>query len=143
MTTIERLQCGAFAGLVAQTVTYPIEVVRRRMQTLGLVASNDTAFMNVGVAVENTAAAAVSSSANGAAAAAAARSPPPASSPPTLVTTVRNLYLEQGIRGFYKGVAVNWMKGPVAFSISFTTFDYIQHMMETDSERARRLPGSR
>jgi len=133
VTTIERLQCGAFAGLIAQTITYPIEVVRRRMQTLGIVASNDTAFMNVGVN------AATAASANGGSAAVAAADvrPPP---PPTLVSTVRNLYLEQGLRGFFKGVAVNWLKGPVAFSISFTTFDHIQKLMETDTERARRMP---
>jgi len=98
---------------------------------LGIVASNDTAFGNVGVAASQ----ATGSSIVGGSAAAGTRASPP---PPTLFHTVRNLYLEQGARGFFKGVAVNWMKGPVAFAISFTTFDHMQQLMETDSERRAR-----
>mmetsp|Transcript_13565 Transcript_13565/g.16836 ORF Transcript_13565/g.16836 Transcript_13565/m.16836 type:complete len:148 (-) Transcript_13565:844-1287(-) len=33
---VYRLLCGAFAGLIAQTVTYPGDTVRRRMQTNGM-----------------------------------------------------------------------------------------------------------
>lgn len=35
--TLHKLGIGAFAGLVAQSCTYPLEVVRRRMQTYGMV----------------------------------------------------------------------------------------------------------
>ena len=107
---MERIQCGALAGLVAQTVTYPLEVARRRMQTIGLVGP-DTALAEIG------------------------SSKIPAMSPPTIRETVRYLYAEQGIRGFYKGVTMNWMKGPVAFGISFTVFDYVKTFLETDEER--------
>lgn len=34
---MHKLGIGAFAGLVAQSCTYPLEVTRRRMQTHGLV----------------------------------------------------------------------------------------------------------
>jgi hypothetical protein len=117
LTTPERMQCGAIAGLVAQTVTYPIEVTRRRMQTIGLV-GNETAFNNLGcggkpIAVEQ---------------------------PLSLIATVRALYTEQGVRGFFKGVTMNWVKGPIAFSISFTTFDTIQALLESESERVFKLP---
>lgn len=108
VTTLERLQCGAFSGLVAQTVTYPIEVTRRRMQTIGLVGSHETALSSC-LGDQKTMKSA---------------------SPPTLISTVTQLYREQGIRGFLKGVSVNWMKGPVAFSISFTTFDTVQRWLE-------------
>ena len=115
LTTIERMQCGAISGLFAQTITYPIEVTRRRMQTLGLVGT-DTAFGNLGVQEKASA------------------------GPPTMISTIRNLYAEQGLRGFYKGVSMNWMKGPVAFSISFTTYDTVKSLMIQESDNPFRIP---
>jgi Mitochondrial carrier protein len=35
--TLHKLGIGAFAGLIAQSCTYPLEVVRRRMQTAGMI----------------------------------------------------------------------------------------------------------
>ena len=115
LTTIERMQCGAISGLFAQTMTYPLEVPRRRMQTLGIVGT-DTAFGNLGVQEKASA------------------------SPPTLLCTIRNLYHEQGLRGFYKGVSMNWMKGPVAFSISFTAYDTVKGMLIKESDNPFRVP---
>ncbi|KAL7558500.1 hypothetical protein ACA910_008099 [Epithemia clementina (nom. ined.)] len=131
LTTMERMQCGAFAGLVAQSVTYPIEVIRRRMQTIGL---NDTALDCLGGGGGKNATTTTTTS------------PAPASTivaqpplkpqpfatpqPDTLWGTIRHLHAEQGMRGFFKGVSVNWMKGPIAFSISFTTFDIVQGLLE-------------
>lgn len=117
---MERIQCGAFAGLVAQTLTYPIEVTRRRMQTIGM--CNDSAISALGVKQK----------------AAAVTGKPPQL--PTMLSTVSDLYREQGVRGFFKGVSVNWMKGPLAFGISFTVFDTVQGWLESDTERARRFP---
>lgn len=119
VTTMERLQCGAFSGLIAQTVTYPIEVTRRRMQTIGLLNQNDTAL----------------SSCLGDVKSANSLQKQHQSQPPTLYSTIMNLYKEQGARGFVKGVSMNWMKGPVAFAISFTTFDYMKNILENSAER--------
>lgn len=119
---MERMQCGALAGLVAQTVTYPIEVTRRRMQTIGLVGyRNDTALTSLGCTSVRPASTS-------------------ATPPPTLTATIRDLYAEQGTRGFLKGVSMNWLKGPVAFSISFTAFDYVQKLLESPKEQAQRHP---
>lgn len=60
--------------------------------------------------------------------------------PPSLTEIVTELYAEQGIRGFFKGVTMNWFKGPIAFSISFTIFDVVQMFLETETERNARLP---
>lgn len=118
------MQCGAFAGLVAQTITYPIEVTRRRLQTLGLLGrSGDTALSAIGSEYGKASATKVSMT-----------------SPPNFVSIVKDLYAEQGIRGFFKGVSMNWVKGPIAFSISFTTFDIVQSLMETSVEHQQRLP---
>jgi hypothetical protein len=55
--------------------------------------------------------------------------------PPSMLLTMQHLYEEQGVRGFFKGVSMNWIKGPVAFSISFTAFDLLQGWAQTESER--------
>ena len=39
--TWHKFVCGAVAGLVAQSITYPLEVIRRRMQTTGVVSRHD------------------------------------------------------------------------------------------------------
>jgi len=123
VTTIERLQCGALSGLFAQSITYPVEVTRRRMQTIGLVGP-DTAISQLGQST---------SVSRGASTAASA-----VEIPLDMFGIIRNLYAEQGISGFFKGVSVNWIKGPLSFSISFTTFDTVQSLMETEMERAQR-----
>lgn len=93
-----------------------MEVVRRRMQTFGLV-GNDTALSSVGEAHARD-----------------------ALKLPSIGTIIRDLYQEQGVRGFFKGVSMNWMKGPIAFSISFTAYDTVKMLMETDSEKRVALP---
>ena len=130
LTMIERMQCGALSGLLAQTLTYPLEVTRRRMQTIGIVATSgkDAAVELLGKGhVRNPAEET------------AIRKVIP-DHPPSMVSIVKELYQEQGIRGFFKGVSLNYAKGPIAFSISFTVFDMIQRFLETDMERQRRLP---
>jgi len=136
VTTVERIQCGALAGLVAQTLTYPIEVTRRRMQTIGIVGihGTDSAVGALGCSTTTTT---ITTGTTIAQPNVAAPPPPP---PPGLMRTVQDLYAEQGVRGFMKGVSMNWMKGPVAFGISFTTFDHIQKWMESAKEREARLP---
>jgi len=149
-TTIERLQCGALSGLFAQTLAYPLEVTRRRMQTIGIVPTSgvDSAVVNF------TGVSQVKPSVDELQGDKAIKQAEPQQristttaisqhhKPPSMVTTMRHLFEEQGIRGFYKGVSMNWVKGPIAFSISFTTFDTIQGWIETDYEREMKKSGS-
>mmetsp|Transcript_5559 Transcript_5559/g.7909 ORF Transcript_5559/g.7909 Transcript_5559/m.7909 type:complete len:382 (-) Transcript_5559:218-1363(-) len=102
-TNWEKMKCGALSGLCAQTLTYPLEVTRRRMQTIGIVPNREAALQAFGE-----------------------KSAHHVDVPLNMRTTIIHLWQEQGIRGFFKGVSMNWMKGPVAFSISFTTFDIVQ-----------------
>lgn len=40
-------------------------------------------------------------------------------------------YREEGLRhGLYKGLSMNWIKGPIAVGISFSTFDTLKIFLE-------------
>ncbi|KAG7514022.1 mitochondrial coenzyme A transporter SLC25A42 [Solea senegalensis] len=86
----ERLAFGACAGLIGQSAAYPLDIVRRRMQTAGVTGSSYS----------------------------------------TILGTMRAIATQEGvIRGLYKGLSMNWVKGPVAVGISFTTFDIANNLL--------------
>ncbi|XP_023653686.1 mitochondrial coenzyme A transporter SLC25A42 isoform X1 [Paramormyrops kingsleyae] len=88
--TYERLAFGACAGLIAQSASYPLDVVRRRMQTAGVTGHSYS----------------------------------------TILGTMHQIVTEEGlVRGLYKGLSMNWVKGPLAVGISFTTFDLTQILL--------------
>lgn len=73
---------GAIAGLLGQSASYPLDIVRRRMQTQ------------------------------------------PGSM--TIFGVLNKVFVEEGIiHGLYKGLSLNWVKGPIAVGVSFTTFDLV------------------
>ncbi|XP_029073170.1 mitochondrial coenzyme A transporter SLC25A42 isoform X1 [Monodon monoceros] len=86
----ERMIFGACAGLIGQSASYPLDVVRRRMQTAGVTGHQRT----------------------------------------SITRTMHTIMREEGVvRGLYKGLSMNWLKGPIAVGISFTTFDLMQILL--------------
>ncbi|KAF4653834.1 hypothetical protein FOL46_008997 [Perkinsus olseni] len=74
-TAFDRLICGGFSGLVAQSATYPFDIIRRRQQVHG-----GRAFPGKGV-----------------------------------IRSLVDVARTEGVRkGLYKGLSVNWVKGPIA-----------------------------
>lgn len=90
LSPLDRMFCGAFAGLFGQSASYPLDIVRRRMQTAPLTGNSYD----------------------------------------TILHTLTKIVREEGVvGGLYKGLSLNWIKGPIAVGISFTTFDIIQQFL--------------
>ncbi|VDK32262.1 unnamed protein product [Taenia asiatica] len=87
---LESLSCGALAGVLGQTASYPLDIVRRRMQTAGVTGHPEYTRSILG--------------------------------------TMQIVHRQEGLfHGLYKGVTMNWIKGPIAAGISFTVFHRLQH----------------
>jgi len=89
---VHRLAAGALAGLLGQSVTYPLDVARRRMQVA-------TPSVGAGMAPG-----------------------PSASAWSVLVYAVRT----EGPGVLFKGLTLNWVKGPMATAVSFFCFDALK-----------------
>ena len=93
LTPTHRVLYGGVAGLCGQSISYPLDVARRRMQTGGILGNHLDRYSS-------------------------------------LRRTLSHIYRNEGIkRGLYKGLSLNFIKGPVASSISFTVFDYVNHFI--------------
>lgn len=81
---------GGIAGMLGQSSSYPLDIVRRRMQTSKKVLDGSSPYS-------------------------------------TMMGTLKKIYREEGIKnGFFKGLSMNWVKGPIAVGISFATYDQIR-----------------
>lgn len=81
---------GAISGMLGQSTSYPLDIVRRRMQTSIITGYKCN----------------------------------------TIMGTIRKIYAEEGLRkGFFKGVSMNWIKGPISVGISFATYDHVKETL--------------
>jgi hypothetical protein len=116
------------------TVTYPLDIVRRRMQTSGLVHGGHGSAIHDPVEMRL-----------GAPGIAGGGRPAYPLNPdnntldqprkPLKYTSVRQTFMHvwgrEGVRGgLFKGVTMNWIKGPIAVGISFTTFDFLKKQLD-------------
>ncbi|CAG7720576.1 unnamed protein product [Allacma fusca] len=89
---LERLIYGATAGGIAQTSSYPLDIVRRRLQVGQF--SRGYSYSIIGI--------------------------------------LKEVYREEGIfHGWFKGITLNFIKGPIAVGLSFVTFDLMQNFLRT------------
>lgn len=89
LNPLHRLLFGACAGLFGQSATYPLDIIRRRMQTDGITGPSRPEYQR-------------------------------------MWSTAKYVYTTEGLkRGLYKGLSMNWIKGPIAVGMSFTTFDLL------------------
>eukprot|EP00924_Labyrinthula_sp_SR-Ha-C_P016810 snap_masked-scaffold_6-processed-gene-15.57-mRNA-1 protein AED:0.02 eAED:0.02 QI:0/-1/0/1/-1/1/1/0/366 len=99
----ERVLFGASAGWLAQTITYPLDVVRRRMQTEGADVADLSKCRHMQRRYTG------------------------------ILSTLKLVFFEEGYRGLFKGVSLNWIKGPIALGISFSTFDFLKTNIMTNN----------
>lgn len=95
LSPIQNIIFGGTAGLVGQTVVYPIETIRRRIQVMKRQALEKDLSGHI---------------------------------PRTTATRVfLQVWKEEGIRGLYKGLSINFVKGPLALATSFTVYNWAKN----------------
>ncbi|KAI8148793.1 mitochondrial carrier domain-containing protein [Fennellomyces sp. T-0311] len=84
------LTCGAVSGLVAQTSSYPLEVIRRRMQVGGLL--HPDKFVG-------------------------------------FWETARSIYVTKGIKGYYVGLSIGYMKVAPMTAVSYYVYARLKGLL--------------
>ncbi|KAJ1659502.1 coenzyme A transporter [Dispira simplex] len=87
------LACGGLAGAMGQTVSYPIEVVRRRIQVAG--ALGRSAYSTPG-------------------------------------PIIKEIYATKGIRGFFVGLSIGYIKVTPMFAIAFFVYEEMKQLLRID-----------
>jgi solute carrier family 25 protein 42 len=136
-STLERLLYGGIAGLAGQSSTYPLDIVRRRMQTEGF-----TPFHAHVTSATRTVSGTVSSSSSSTVTTKDTSQRNPVSSNGQrifgvlrrseggMVDTLQRIYYREGKRGLFKGLSMNVIKGPIAVGVSFTTYDFLKRLLD-------------
>eukprot|EP00850_Spirogloea_muscicola_P022368 SM000290S10902 [mRNA] locus=s290:111756:114288:- [translate_table: standard] len=111
-SVVAKLALGALAGIVAQTFTYPLDVVRRQMQVQGAPAP----FSPAG--------------------------PPDAHGGRVVYTStwdgLRTIVRTQGWRQLYAGLTVNWIKMVPTVAVGFTVYDSVKSWLRVPPRQKAR-----
>ncbi|KAK0549239.1 hypothetical protein OC845_003220 [Tilletia horrida] len=94
ISTVAKLACGGVAGSISQTLTYPLDVLRRRMQIVGMKEGG------LGGTEKNS------------------------------YAIMRNLFIQEGVRGLYRGLLSNLLKVAPSIATSFTVYETVQQLLE-------------
>ncbi|EPS68599.1 hypothetical protein M569_06168 [Genlisea aurea] len=97
---VTRLACGAAAGTVGQTVAYPLDVIRRRMQMVGW-ANAGSVIRGDGKGVEYDG----------------------------MVDAFRKTVKLEGYRALYKGLVPNSVKVVPSIAIAFVTYEQVKELL--------------
>jgi solute carrier family 25, member 42 len=120
MANWERLVYGGIAGLAGQASTYPLDIVRRRMQTEGFSPFHaHLQHRHTPSEPLPSFAAKVKRIEGG------------------MVDTLFAIYSREGRRGLFKGLSMNVIKGPIAVGVSFTTYDILKSILKLDTRGNR------
>ncbi|OQS07456.1 Mitochondrial Carrier (MC) Family [Thraustotheca clavata] len=97
LSPFSKFLCSYIAGSFAQTVTYPLDTIRKRIQSDGYITgSKERKYTN-------------------------------------LRTTCRIIFQHEGLRGFYKGATVTWLRGPLSTGISLTAYDVLKEIVGVET----------
>ncbi|ESQ37754.1 hypothetical protein EUTSA_v10028766mg [Eutrema salsugineum] len=103
LTIITRLSCGAIAGTVGQTIAYPLDVIRRRMQMVGW---KDASSVVTGDG-RNKAALEYSG----------------------MIDAFRKTVRHEGFGALYKGLVPNSVKVVPSIAIAFVTYEMVKDVL--------------
>ncbi|WZZ34387.1 hypothetical protein YC2023_017788 [Brassica napus] len=103
LTIITRLSCGAIAGTVGQTIAYPLDVIRRRMQMVG--------WKSASSVVTGEGRSKASLEYNG------------------MVDAFRKTVRHEGFGALYKGLVPNSVKVVPSIAIAFVTYEMVKDVL--------------
>ncbi|PZC73521.1 hypothetical protein B5X24_HaOG209453 [Helicoverpa armigera] len=115
LTVPGKLVCGGLAGAVAQSVSYPLDVTRRRMQLacmdaqtakFGDISDCMTLSRGVGNTCRSTG----------------------------MVKTLTLIYRENGVvKGLYRGMSINYIRAIPMVATSFSTYELMKQLLHLDT----------
>jgi len=128
---------GGVSGLAAQTITYPLDVIRRQMQVAGLAAEQVQQQQGSGGGGSGTTtpSSSSSSSSSGAGISGRVQQQLQQQQPhqrPTIWGTAVHIFRESGVRGFGRGLTINFVKVVPSTAIGFTVYDHLKSYLGLD-----------